>query len=114
MKLSQSEKRVADVPIQGDPDEQIIRSQLDRPTVRERNYTGVGLYTEIKVAENCQRLSKSNRYIEETPKAHLEHPELADGAGVLLWFKEGYVSTLECYTYEGDWPEDESQFTISA
>ena len=112
MKLSQFELNVIEVLIQGDPEEKIIRSQLDGAKVTKRDYTGVGLYTEILVPKNCSRLSKSNRYIEETPKTHLEHPELSDGAGAMLWLNEGYVSTLECYTYEGNWPKNESLFNI--
>jgi hypothetical protein len=114
MKLSEFEINVIDALIQGDPEEKSIRAQLDGATVKKRDYTGVGLYTEILVLNNRNRLSKSNRYIEETPKVHLEHPELNDGAGALLWFNEGYVSTLECYTYEGNWPKDESLFKIIA
>ena len=113
MKLTAFEKKLLDALIQGDSEEEILRSQLNSATVEKRDYTGVGLYTYIQVEENSARLSKSNRYIEETPKAHLEHPDLPNGAGVLLWFKDGYMSTLECYTYEGDWPTDESKFIIS-
>ncbi|EDN66680.1 hypothetical protein BGP_0445 [Beggiatoa sp. PS] len=112
MKLSQFELNVIEALIQDDLEEKIIRSQLEDAKVTKRDYTGVGLYTEILVQKKCSRLSKSNRYIEEIPKAHLEHPELSYGAGAILWFNEGYVSTLECYTYEGNWPKDESLFNI--
>ena len=114
MKLSEFEKNLIAALIQGDQKEKVIHSQLDGAIVKKRDYTGVGFYTEIQVPKKRERLSKSNRYIEETPKVHLEHPKLSDGAGALLWFKDGYVDTLECYTYEGDWPEDESLFTIIA
>ncbi len=112
MKLSNFELKLIEALIQGDTEENVIRSQLNGATLKKRDYTGVGLYTEIRVPKNCSRLSKSNRYIEETPKAHLEHPELSDGAGAMLWFNDGYVSTLECYTYEGEWPKDEFLFNI--
>ena len=113
MKLSNFEITVLDALIKGDPEEGVIRQQLAAVSVADRDYTGVGLYTNLKVSEESPLLSKSNPYIEETPKIHLEHPELDAGAGVLLWFKDGKISTLECYTYEGDWPKNEDLFTVN-
>lgn len=113
MELSEFEKMVLSSLIKGDPEVKIILAQLIDAVVVERDYTGVGLYTKIKVSENSPLLSKSNRYIEEAPKTHLKHPNLEVGAGVILWFDEGKVSTLECYAYDGDWPKDESLFTVS-
>ena len=112
MELSEFEKMILAALIEGDPEAEIILAQLTDAVVVERDYTGVGLYTKIQVSENSPILSKSNRYIEETPKTHLKHPNLEAGAGVMLWFDEGKVSTLECYTYDGDWPKDESLFTV--
>ena len=114
MELSEFEKMVLTALINDDPEKETIRAQLTKADVVERDYTGVGLYTKIQVSENAPLLCKSNRYIEEAPKTHLEHPQLEAGAGVILWFEEGKVSTLECYTYDGEWPQDESLFNISA
>lgn len=114
MVLSNFERLVLEALIKGDPEEALIRVQLKTAAVTSREYSGVGLFTEIEVAEGAPKLSKSNRYIEETPRTHLEHPEFQAGAGALLWFKDGLISMLECYAYDGDWPEDESLFSISA
>ncbi len=113
MSLSEFEKMVLEALIEDDLEKEIILDQLREATVLERDYTGVGLFTKIQISVNAPLLSKSNRYIEEAPKTHLAHPELEAGAGVILWFEEGKVSTLECYTYEGEWPKNESLFTIS-
>ena len=112
MELSQFEVYVLEALITGDAEEKKIRSQLDGAKIKSRDYTGVGIYTEILLSTKNHRLCKSNRYIEETPKLHLEHPELDAGAGAILWFSEGYVSTLECYCYGENWPKDESLFKI--
>ena len=114
MKLSEFEKIVLKALVERDSEKEIILSQLREATVLERDYTGVGLFTKIQISENSPLLSNSNRYLEEAPKAHLEHPQLEAGAGVILWFEEGKISTLECYTYDGSWPKNESLFTISA
>ncbi len=113
MELSKFEHTILKALIKNDPEENILREQLKSSSVFKREYTGVGLYTNIEINNETSRLSKSNRYIEDVPKVHLVHPELEAGAGALLWFKDGFISTLECYTYEGDWPEDESKFLIS-
>jgi predicted transcriptional regulator len=112
--LSNFEKLVLDAMISGDSEEAMIREQLETAIVKSRDYSGVGLFTEIEVGANTPRLAKSNRYIEETPKIYLVHPELQAGAGALLWFTDGFVSMLECYSYEGKWPDDESGFSVSA
>ena len=113
MELSEFEKMVLTALVESDPEAEIISSQLAGAVVAEQDYTGVGLYTKIQVSESSPLLSKSNRYIEEAPKTHLDHPNLESGAGVILWFDERKVSTLECYTHDGDWPKNESLFTVS-
>jgi len=64
MVLSDFENLVLDALIKGDPEEALIREQLKTATVRSRDYSGVGLFTEIEVAAHAPRLAKSNRYIE--------------------------------------------------
>lgn len=112
MNFSQFELDVIEALIKGEPEEKIIQSQLQEAIVKDREYTGVGLYATIQVTENCTRISKSNKYIEETPLVHLEHPDLSAGAGAMLWFDNGNVLTLECYTYDDAWSEDETKFRI--
>ena len=113
MQLSGFEMLVLESLIQGDPEEEVLRLQLSTASVVNRNHTGVGLFTNISVLEDAPVLLKSTRYIEQMPKTHLEHPKLAAGAGALLWFEGGRVSCLECYTYDGVWPEDETLFRVA-
>ena len=113
MQLSELEQRVLSAIIEGDPEQGIQEAQLSSATVESRDYTGVGLYTKLSVDPESPRLSRPNRYIEQVPKLHLTHPSLSAGAGAMLWLTEGRADTLECYTYEGDWPEDEVGFSVS-
>jgi hypothetical protein len=109
---SEFEARVFEVLVRGDAEEDVLRNQLSLAVVTAREYTGVGLYVDLRVPRDAMRLSTSNRYIEQVPKAHLEHPMLPAGAGALLWLEDGYIATLECYTYDGSWPTDESAFVV--
>ena len=113
MQLSEFEKLVLSAIIEGDPEQGILQAQLSSATVEKRDYTGVGLYTELSVDPEAPRLSRPGRYIEEIPKLHLTHPALSAGAGAMLWLSEGRARTLECYTYDGNWPEDEAGFSVS-
>ncbi len=101
MKLSEFEMYVLDALIKNDPEEEILRAQLVGVTVLKRDYTGVGLYTDIKVANKGRRPCKTNRYIEEVRKIHLKHPDLEAGAGAMLWFKEGYTQLLSAIHMTG-------------
>lgn len=109
---SEFEARVLEVLVRGDQEEDVLRSQLSLAVVTSREHTGVGLYVNLRAARDAKRLSTSSRYIEQVPKAHLEHPMLPAGAGALLWVENGYIATLECYTYDGTWPADESAFIV--
>ena len=83
MELSEFEKSVIAAVIKDDSEKEIISEQLKNATVKERDYTGVGLYTELQINHNAPKLSKSSRYIEEVPKVHLDHPQLSAGAGAM-------------------------------
>jgi hypothetical protein len=113
MRISELEKTALQLLIDGDPDHDILNEQIDRATVRSRQYTGVGFYTVFDVAADARRVESARWKIEDMPQTHAEHPSLTAGAGFILWLKDGLINTLEGYTYEGDWPEDESKFKIT-
>jgi len=113
LQLSDFEKLVLSSLVDGDPEQGTLTAQLASATVQDRDYTGAGLYTKLAVDPTSPRLERSSRYVEEVPKAHLTHPALSAGGGAMLWLSDGRIDTLECYTYDGDWPSDESQFTVS-
>ena len=113
MNLSEFEHRVLSVLIDGDLEGDTLAQQLASAAVEQRESTGVGFYTKLAVDPSTPTLETSERYIEKTPRAHLLHPALPAGAGAMLWIVEGRIDTLECYTFEGSWPNDESLFSIT-
>ena len=90
----------------------ILLAQLALADCVSRDYTGVGLSTNIVLDPAAPRLNGELWKIEDMPKAYVQHPELDAGAGVILWLKDGYMSCLESYTHGGDWPSDVSLFKI--
>jgi len=96
-----------------DSQRDIVLAQLVSAVCASRDYTGVGLYTELHVDPSAPKLGEARWKIEDMPKGHAEHPDLPAGAGLILWVKDGYISCLESYTYEGGWPQDESLFRLA-
>ncbi|MEL4890491.1 hypothetical protein PQU63_03590 [Xanthomonas protegens] len=111
--LSAYERRAIETIAASDQQRDVILAQLATSKCASRNYTGVGLYTDL-VVDSCAALLDQARWkIEDMPKGHAQHPELPDGAGLILWIKDGYISRLESYTYVGSWPQDESLFRLA-
>jgi hypothetical protein len=113
MKISDIEKQVLQLLIVDDPDQEILKEQIAHTSVKSREYTGVGFYTKFDIQENARRFDSMRRKMEDMPQTYGRHPLLPAGAGFVLWLKDGLIDNLEAYTYEGEWPKDESQFTVS-
>ncbi|MEG3193964.1 hypothetical protein SNE32_17215, partial [Lysobacter sp. D1-1-M9] len=96
-----------------DRQQETVLAQLAKTMCASRDYTGVGLYTELQVDPSVPKLDEARWKIEDMPKGHAEHPDLPAGAGLILWVKGGYISCLESYTYDGSWPKDESLFRLT-
>jgi hypothetical protein len=110
MQLSNFERKFIATMAKPDRQREIILAQLQVATVASRDYTGVGLYTELSVPESAPLLDEARWKIEEMPQCSGEHPDLPAGAGFILWLKAGYISCLESYTYDGSWPTNEDLF----
>ena len=92
---------------------EILLAQLVKAQCASRDYTGVGLYTNIIVDSTAPTLNLDYWKIEDFPNGYAEHPELPAGIGIILWLKDGYMTCLESYTYEGEWPKNEALFRVS-
>ena len=111
--LSAYERQAIKAIATADPQGGVILAQLAAAKCASRDYTGVGLYTDLAVEPGAPLLEEARLRIEDMPKGHAEHPEVPDGVGLILWVKDGYISCLESYTYDGNWPQDESLFRLA-
>jgi hypothetical protein len=89
-----------------------LRRQLAGLTVKTRERTGAGFFTEFSVAETCAPASTSS------PKLRFGDVQasiggLQSGAGFLLYVDGGLLRMLEGYSYEEPWPEAIEEFTLS-
>ena len=111
--LSAYERKAIEAIAASDRQREVILAQLAKAQCASRDYTGVGLYTELAVDPSAPLLDEARWKIEDMPTGDAEHPQVPDGVGLILWVKDGYISCLESYTYEGSWPEDESLFRLA-
>ena len=111
--LSEFERKAIAALAVNDPQRDIILAQLACATCAARDFTGVGVYTEINVATGAPRLEVTRTQAADAPGVYAEHPDVPAGIGLILWLQNGYISCLESYTYEGSWPSDESLFQLA-
>jgi hypothetical protein len=88
-----------------------LRQQLAGLTVRRREKTGAGFFTEFSVAETAARAPvPSGRFRFGDVQATIRG--LRQGAGFLLYVDGGLLSMLEGYSYEEPWPEEIEEFSV--
>ena len=78
-----------------------LRRQLEQCTVAKREFTGHGFFTELTVPENIPRTTRLDIKFGDVIG---EVPGLANGAGFLLYVKDGILDMLEGYSYDEPWP----------
>ncbi|MBS0370981.1 MAG: hypothetical protein JSS57_17505 [Proteobacteria bacterium] len=111
--LSQFERDAIVAVSASDSQRDVVLAQLAQASCASRDYTGVGLYTELSVNPMVPKLDEGRWKIEDMLKGHAEHPDVPEGIGLILWVKDGYISCLESYTYDGRWPDDESLIRLA-
>lgn len=97
-----------------DTDFRVLAGQLEVATVRQREFTGCGVFVHLAVPESAQMISKRGRcHITGNPRPFLRHPELEHGAMAVLWLEGGVIDCLEMCTFVEDWPSDDHAFQLS-
>jgi hypothetical protein len=95
----------------------ILRQQLSSSTIKSRQYTGVGFNLYLDVSQKNRDLLKLPN-VKPTFCIGDVDVEIMVGnhqqkVGFLLWVKNGYMYSLESYTYGDEkWPEMISEFKI--
>jgi hypothetical protein len=89
-----------------DPSLAVLRRQLSHTEVVEREFTGVGFFTRLRVPPAAPVLEQRPRLVigDVYGKiAHLEHE-----AGFLLFVTDGVLDRLECFIVDKAWPSNAS------
>jgi hypothetical protein len=87
-----------------------LRQQLSVSRVEDRDLTGHGFFTTLAV-DGSQ--SQSAGWSGRIGDVQAEIEGLNHGAGFVLTIEDGYLQTLEGYSYEEPWPSEVSAFSVS-
>jgi hypothetical protein len=77
-----------------------LRFQWRSSTVKSRQFTGVGFFTDFEVPPDIPRASLANFEIGDLD-AWISGIQI----GLLLFVRKGAISTFETYTYQEPWPD---------
>jgi hypothetical protein len=89
----------------------VLRAQVETLNVSEREFTGVGFYTELNVPETVTRISANATF--KIGDVDAEIKGLKHGAGFLLYVEVGALAMLEGYTYDEKWPSQIESFSLT-
>ena len=80
----------------------ILRQQYATAKIDSREFSGVGFFTNFEVSENAPLVEPLN-FAAGNVDIQLEN--LPNGAGCILFVRDGKMSFLECYTFSEPWPD---------
>jgi hypothetical protein len=86
-----------------------LRTQAASAEVRDREMTGVGFYTALRV-QPVPVIAGSGEYELEDVLAELEG--LDHGAGFILYVRNGVMDLLEGFSYDEPWPSAVGAFSL--
>jgi hypothetical protein len=97
------EQKMMELLLQGDhPFLAVLRQQYLSASVIHREFSGAGFFTTFEVPENIPTVTP--KYI-AGGNIEIELENLPNGAGCVLFIRDGKLSILECYTNTDPWPD---------
>jgi hypothetical protein len=100
-----------------DPVLALLRDQFATSRVQSRDFTGVGVYLNIELPTTNKRIQEVLEVKQDfcfgDVGAYLEADDRIQEVGFLLWVHNGYLDSLEAYTYGLEkWPEEVNSFRL--
>lgn len=110
-KFNKIEKAIMELLLQGnDPVLQILHYQFQKCSFSRRELTGVGFFTFFSVPNNIPRVNQKSFQFGDV-LAGIKG--LKNGAGFLLYVRQGLIYMLEGYTYDEKWPKKILDFHLN-
>ena len=88
----------------------ILSSQFKNAVLKERKMTGTGFFVNFEFPSTVLKLTPSKTFRFGDVGANISG--LLNGAGFLLFVKDGLIDSLEGYSYEEPWPNNTDKFEI--
>lgn len=89
---------------------QVLRTQFSLCSASSRKNTGVGFFTTFQVPDSAPHAASGRSFAFGDVSAEVNG--LSNGAGFVLFVKNGIIDTLEGYCYDEKWPAHVSEFTL--
>lgn len=89
----------------------ILRTQLNMAGVESLENTGSGFFMKFSVPKDAPVIPGKPDFQFGDVDAQVEG--LKDGAGFVVFVRDGQLRMLEGYSYEEPWPEGDREFTLS-
>lgn len=80
----------------------VLRQQYESAHVFSREFSGVGFFANFEVVGNVPLVEPANF---EAGNVEIQLEGVSNGAGCVLFIRDGKLAFLECYTYSDHWPE---------
>ena len=88
-----------------------LRRQYAACTIKDREFTGHGFFTDFSVPEGTCKRDGFDLVIGDVLGEDI--PELQHGAGFLLFIDDGILSCLEGFSYGEPWPTQVDEFRLT-
>jgi hypothetical protein len=90
----------------------LLRKQYEVAKILDRQFTGYGFFTDFEIMDKSLRIPDNmNREVGNT-QAVIEGLKL--GVGFVLYIRNGFIKTLEGYTYDEPWPKNITSYSLNA
>ena len=84
--------------------EKNLKAQYRFSRVISREFSDYGFYTRFEVTD--KKLKLKDHLNMELGNVQAQIAGLKCGAGFVLFIRDGFIKSLECYTYDEIWPDD--------
>lgn len=78
--------------------------QMNNINIKKRTFTGMGFFSEISVIDSQGKLRSPIQ--QERFSCLFKSPILQFGGGAIVLVKDGYISQLEVYSYDEEFPNN--------
>jgi len=99
-------RKIIETDLAGDPG---YINQLDGAVVTKREFTGAGLYVDVRPADGSTPVEPAETKTVST-WAQFEVPGDPNSYGMVLFIENGLITLLECFSYGNSFPVDISRF----
>ncbi|HNQ89294.1 MAG TPA: hypothetical protein PKM73_11810 [Verrucomicrobiota bacterium] len=89
--------------------DEALRRQMQSVKVRKRDHSGVGLFVEFDVPDEMAAAARDRKVISNLSG---QMRGLENGFGGVLYVENGKLKTLEFFTYDEQWPDNPSGYSL--